>query len=90
VPIDISINFTFESVNGFNVQTAFKVASMAEEPLTPDDPAQSQRFINVARGVEAVESPNAIDRACDRVVPIKGSPRPAWLDRHPDQSPKKA
>jgi len=41
-------------------------------PLRPppeaDDPAESQRFIDMAREIGADESPGAMDRALDRVV----------------------
>jgi hypothetical protein len=34
----------------------------------PDDPEQFKRFINMAREVEADESPGAVDRAFDKVI----------------------
>jgi hypothetical protein len=34
----------------------------------PDDPEQFRRFIDMAREVEADESPEALDRAFNRVV----------------------
>jgi hypothetical protein len=34
----------------------------------PDDPDQFKRFIETARQVEADESPDAIDRALERVI----------------------
>jgi len=34
----------------------------------PDDPEQFKRFIDMARKVEADESPDAIDRAFNKVV----------------------
>jgi hypothetical protein len=39
----------------------------------PDDPAESKRFIDMAREVEADESPEAFDKAFDKV--IKGPQR---------------
>lgn len=35
----------------------------------PDNPEQFKRFIETARQVEVDESPDALDRALDRVVP---------------------
>jgi hypothetical protein len=35
---------------------------------TPDDPAESERFIDMALEVEADESPEAFDRAFKRVI----------------------
>jgi hypothetical protein len=35
---------------------------------TPDNPEQFKRFIDMAREVEADESPDAVDRAFDKVV----------------------
>jgi hypothetical protein len=37
----------------------------------PDNPEQFKRFIETAREVEADESPDAIDRAFNKVVPSK-------------------
>lgn len=34
----------------------------------PDDPAQSQRFIDMAKEVEADESPDAMDRAIGKIA----------------------
>jgi hypothetical protein len=34
----------------------------------PDDPEQFKRFLEIAREVEADESPDAIDRAFNKVV----------------------
>jgi hypothetical protein len=55
----------------------------ARKPAPPpnaDDPEQSRRFIDMAREIEADESPGATDRAFDKVIkaPAKG----------PDQSAK--
>jgi hypothetical protein len=36
--------------------------------LSPDNPEQSKRFIDMAREVEADESPDAMDRAFKKVV----------------------
>lgn len=40
-----------------------------EPPPKADNPEQSRRFIDMAREVEADESPGALDRAFKRVVP---------------------
>jgi hypothetical protein len=37
----------------------------------PDDPEQYRRFVETAREVEADESPDAMDRAFDRVIGSK-------------------
>jgi hypothetical protein len=42
---------------------------MPDKKPTPDDPAEYQRFIDMAREIEADESPEAIDRAFDKVIP---------------------
>jgi len=43
---------------------------MPQKPKPPaDNPEQFKRFIDMAREVEADESPEAIDRAFDKVVP---------------------
>lgn len=34
----------------------------------PDDPAQYNRFVELAREVEADEAPDAMDRAFERVI----------------------
>jgi hypothetical protein len=34
----------------------------------PDNPEQFKRFIDMAREVEAVETPDALDKAFDRVI----------------------
>lgn len=47
----------------------------------PDDPEQFKRFIDMAREVEADESPDAVDRALERVI----RKRPQQPDlQHPD------
>jgi hypothetical protein len=56
----------------------------ARKPQTPrplEDPAEYQRFLDMAKEVEADETPGALDRAFDKVVKPK----------HPmgSQSPKK-
>jgi len=56
---------------------------MADEAEKPDDPTQFQRFIDMAREVKADESPDAMERAFAKVVPIKRAPKPSWL-AHPD------
>lgn len=40
----------------------------------PDDPAQYQRFLDMARELEADEAPDAMDRAFGKV--IRQPPRP--------------
>jgi hypothetical protein len=43
----------------------------------PDDPEQFKRFIKTAREVEVDESPEAIDRAFNKVVRLKkDKPKP--------------
>ena len=44
-----------------------------DEPtvVTPDNPAEYQRFLDMAREVEADETPGALDRAFEKVI---GSP----------------
>ena len=39
-------------------------------PPDADDPAQSQRFIDMAREVEADEASEALDRALEKVISI--------------------
>ncbi len=43
----------------------------------PDDPEQFKRFIDMAREVEADESPDAIDRAFNKVIRRPVAPRPS-------------
>ena len=46
-------------------------------PPKADDPAQSHRFIDMAREVEVDETPGAFDRAFEKVVvPAKRIPKP--------------
>ncbi len=54
----------------------------AQKPPEPDDPEQSQRFIDMAREVEADESPEAFERAFEKVVRPK--------DVEPKRKPKDA
>jgi hypothetical protein len=42
----------------------------------PDNPEQFKRFIDMAREVEADESPDAVDRAFKAVVGPKGRKNP--------------
>ncbi len=56
---------------------------MADVAKKPDDPDQSQQFIDITREVEADESPKAMDRAFGKVVPTKRAPKPNWLV-HPE------
>jgi hypothetical protein len=42
----------------------------------PDNPEQFKRFIEVAREVEADESPGAIDRAFNKVIRPRFAPNP--------------
>jgi hypothetical protein len=42
----------------------------------PDDAAQSERFIETARDVEAAEEPEAFERAFRRVVRPKAPEKP--------------
>jgi hypothetical protein len=39
----------------------------------PDDPEQFKRFIDMAREVGADESPDALDRAFRKVVPVSAT-----------------
>ena len=52
----------------------------------PDNPEQFKRFIDMAREVEADESPEAVDRAFDKVV----SPRKPTPDHGRDEIVKGA
>jgi hypothetical protein len=49
-----------------------------EPPANADNPEQSRRFIDMAREIEADETPGTMDRAFDRVI----RPQP------PDDVPK--
>jgi hypothetical protein len=48
-------------------------------PPDADDPAESQRFIDMAREVEVDETPGALDRAFEKVI------RPKPLKRTPER-----
>ena len=49
---------------------------MSKAPETPpDDPAQSQRFIDMGREVEVDEDPRAFERAFKQVAHSKPPPR---------------
>lgn len=41
---------------------------MPDTKLPQDDPAQSQRFIDMAREVEADESSEALERALQKII----------------------
>jgi hypothetical protein len=43
------------------------------EQVRPDNPEEYQRFVELARDLEADESPGAMDRAFERVVKPKKS-----------------
>ena len=45
----------------------------------PDDPAQSQRFLDIAKEVGADRDDEALERALKKIVPLKKEPpaRPA-------------
>jgi hypothetical protein len=44
-------------------------------PLKPDDPAQSRRFVETAREIDADESGEAFRRAFEKIVPPKRKTR---------------
>ncbi len=44
-------------------------------PANADDPAESKRFIDMAREIEVDERPASIDEAFKRVVPLPEAPR---------------
>jgi hypothetical protein len=46
------------------------------KPTQPDDPAQYQRFLDMAKEVGADESPGALDKVFDRLKPAIVKPRP--------------
>ena len=46
-------------------------SSKPKPPHSPDDPAQSKRFIDMAREVEVDERPGAFERAFDKVAKPK-------------------
>ena len=56
-----------------------------EPPPDADDPAQSRRFIDMAREVEADERLESFERAFARVTRKDGKPKPKGTP----QSPKK-
>jgi hypothetical protein len=41
---------------------------MTDKPKPPDDPAQSQRFIDMAREVEADEDSGVFDRWFNKII----------------------
>jgi hypothetical protein len=47
----------------------------------PDDPEEFKRFIDMAREVEADESPEAVDRAFEKVIKPKPLPKPSRTKR---------
>ena len=49
----------------------------ARKPPHPDNPAEYQRFLDMAHEVEADEDPDALDRAFEKVI----RPRPPQVDR---------
>jgi hypothetical protein len=53
-----------------------------DAPAKPDNPEQYRRFIETARASEADESPDALDRAFERVV------GPKKAKDEPKKSPK--
>jgi hypothetical protein len=66
------------------------VVDMPRKPKPPpDDPEQFKRFIDMAREIGADESPDALDRALEKVVkrtsPSRTAPRPSAR-----QSPKRS
>jgi hypothetical protein len=53
------------------------IPSMPGKPTPqPDDPAQYQRFLDMAKEVGADESPDGLDEAFDRLKPAIVKPRP--------------
>lgn len=42
-----------------------------QTPRPPDDPAEYQRFLDMAKEVEADETPEAMDRALGKIDPRK-------------------
>ncbi len=50
---------------------------MSESKKPQDDPAQSRRFIDMAREVEASEDSAAFERVFDNIVPTKAGADPA-------------
>jgi hypothetical protein len=51
-----------------------------QQPKPIEDPAEYQRFVQVARSLEVDESPDALDRAFEKVIK---PPRPK--SQRPDQ-----
>jgi hypothetical protein len=43
----------------------------------PDNPEEFKRFIDMAREVEADESPDALDRALNKVIRSRSAPHPS-------------
>lgn len=62
---------------------------MTTEKAKPDDPAQSKRFVDMARKVEADERPEAFERAFNKVSLHKSAPSPS-LPRSPTRANKSA
>ncbi len=61
-------------------------APKGQKPPPPDDPAQSKRFIDMAREVEADEDPEAFERAFEKVV----RPKDVEPKRKPKDAPQDA
>lgn len=56
----------------------WRSTDMPRKPkLQPDNPEQFKRFIDMAREVEVDESPDALDRAFNSVIPSRSAPRPS-------------
>jgi hypothetical protein len=54
------------------------LSDMSRKPKPPpDDPEEFKRFVDMAREVEADESPEAIDRAFNKVIPSRSPPHPS-------------
>ena len=49
---------------------------MPRKTAKPDDPEEYKRFLETAKKVEADESPKAFDRAFNKVVSPKRTPKP--------------
>jgi hypothetical protein len=64
-----------------NAQSPKRATKGSRSKLSPDNPEQFKRFIDMAREVEADESPEALDRAFNKVV------RPAKPTKKPPQRP---
>ena len=50
-----------------------------QKPKPLNDPAEYQRFLDVAREVEADETPGALDRAFDR-MDVRKPPKPVIVE----------